>query len=47
MVRENINKNRKCRLDNIPQLSEQGKITVCRRHKDAKRDVLHVISISL
>ncbi len=25
----------------------QGKITVCRRHKDAKRDVLHVISISL
>lgn len=26
---------------------DQGKITVCRRHKDAKRDVLHVISISL
>ena len=25
----------------------QGKIIVCRRHKDAKRDVLHVISISL
>ena len=28
-------------------LTQQGKIMVCRRHKDAKRDVLHVISISL
>ena len=34
-------------FDSGSQGQIQGKIIVCRRHKDAKRDILHVISISL